>query len=450
MFERDVLTKLKLWSESKYRKPLILRGARQVGKTTVVNEFSKAFENYLYLNLEHPEANKLFDSSLPLSLLMDMFHVYCNKPKKEGKTLLFIDEIQNSPKAVARLRYFYEELPEVFVIAAGSLLESLIDVHISFPVGRVEYMALRPCSFSEFLGAIGEAALRNLVKKAELPDAFHDRTIALFNIYTLIGGMPEVVRNYASDGDIISLNKVYETLLDGYRDDVEKYAKGGILSDVIRYILTEGWAFAGQSITLGSFAGSPYKAREVGEAFRTLTKALLLELVYPTVSASIPLISDMKRSPKLLWLDTGLVNYAAGLQKEIFGASDITDAWWGMIAEQIVGQELLTLSDKVSQRRNYWVRGKAGSSAEVDFVYLYDSMIIPIEVKSGHNAKLRSIHSFMDEAPHNWAVRVWSGAYSVDEVKTPKGKYFHLINIPFYYVGSLDVVMAKHIKSTIN
>ena len=204
MFEREVLTKLKLWSESSYRKPLILRGARQVGKTTVVNEFSKAFDNYLYLNLEHPEANKLFDSSLPLSTLMDMFYVYCNKSKKGGRTLLFIDEIQNSPKAVARLRYFYEELPEVFVIAAGSLLESLIDVHISFPVGRVEYMALRPCSFSEFLGAIAETALRDLVKKAELPEAFHDRTIALFNIYTLIGGMPEVVRNYASDGDIIS------------------------------------------------------------------------------------------------------------------------------------------------------------------------------------------------------------------------------------------------------
>ena len=233
------------------------------------------------------------------------------------------------------------------------------------------------------------------------------KQIALFNIYTLIGGMPEVVSNYAFDGDIVSLNRVYETMLEGYRDDVEKYAKGGVLSDVIRYILTEGWAFAGQSITLGSFAGSPYKAREVGEAFRTLAKTLLLELVYPPTSASVPLVSDLKRSPKLLWLDTGLVNYAAGLQKEIFGASDITDAWRGMIAEQVVGQELLALSNKVSQRRHFWMRGKVGSSAEVDFVYLYDSKIIPVEVKSGHNAKLRSIHSFMDEAPHEWAVRVW-------------------------------------------
>lgn len=162
MFKRDALTDLENWASSKYRKPLILRGARQVGKTTVVNEFGKEFENYLYVNLEHSEANKLFDSSLPLPILMDMFYVYCNKSKKEGRTLLFIDEIQNSPKAVARLRYFYEDLPEVFVIAAGSLLESLIDVHVSFPVGRVEYMALRPCSFSEFMGAIGEEALRIL------------------------------------------------------------------------------------------------------------------------------------------------------------------------------------------------------------------------------------------------------------------------------------------------
>lgn len=450
MFKRDALIDLQKWASSKYRKPLVLRGARQVGKTTVVNEFGKEFENYLYVNLEHSEASKLFDSSLPLPTLMDMFHVYCNKPKKKGRTLLFIDEIQNSPKAVARLRYFYEDLPEIFVIAAGSLLESLIDVHISFPVGRVEYMAIRPCSFSEFLEAVGETALRNLIRQVELPDAFHDRVIALFNIYTLIGGMPEVVRNYASDGDVVSLDRVYETMLEGYRDDVEKYAKGGVLPDVIRYILTEGWAFAGQSITLGSFAGSPYKAREVGEAFRTLTKTLLLELVYPTVSASMPFVSDLKRSPKLLWLDTGLVNYAAGLQKEIFGASDITDAWRGMIAEQVVGQELLALSNRVSQRRHFWVRGKAGSSAEVDFVYLYDSKIIPVEVKSGHNAKLRSIHSFMDEAPHDWAVRIWSGAYSVDEVKTSKGKSFHLINIPFYYVGSLDTILSHHIKSPVN
>lgn len=446
MFERSILKSLKQWADSKYRKPLILRGARQVGKTTVVNEFGKDFENYLYINLEHEEASKLFDSPLPLRTLMDMLYVYCNKAKKEGRTLLFIDEIQNSSKAVAQLRYFYEELPEIYVIAAGSLLESLIDVHVSFPVGRVEYMALRPCSFIEFLGAIAETALKQLVETASLPEAFHDRTIALFNIYTLIGGMPEVIRNYAADGDVVSLNNIYETMLEGYRDDVEKYAKGRVLPDVIRYILTEGWAFAGQSITLGCFAGSPYKAREVGEAFRTLAKTLLLELVYPATSASMPLVSDLKRSPKLLWLDTGLVNYAAGLQKEIFGASDITDAWRGMIAEQVVGQELLTLSTKVSQRRHFWVRGKAGSSAEVDFIYLYDSKIIPVEVKSGHNAKLRSIHSFMDEAPHEWAVRVWSGSYSVDEVITPKGKLFNLINIPFYYVGSLDIILSKHIN----
>ena len=224
MFKRDILFHLERWKEDTHRKPLILRGARQVGKTTVVNEFGKQFANYLSLNLEKREVAALFDLSAPLKDLMPLFFAYCGEVKKEGSTLVFIDEIQNSPKAVSLLRYFYEELPEIYVIAAGSLLENLIDVHVSFPVGRVQYMALRPCSFREFLGAIGEEPLLSVLDKPEVTIAFHERLMVLFNIYTLIGGMPEVVQFYAERKDIVSLESIYETLLQGYRDDVEKYA----------------------------------------------------------------------------------------------------------------------------------------------------------------------------------------------------------------------------------
>lgn len=444
MFKRDILFHLERWKVDTHRKPLILRGARQVGKTTVVNEFGKQFENYLSLNLEKREAAGLFELAVPLKDLMPLFFAHCGKTKKEGNTLLFIDEIQNSARAVALLRYFYEELPEIYVIAAGSLLENLVDVHISFPVGRVQYMALRPCSFREFLGAIGEEPLLPVLDKPEITPAFHDRLMLLFNIYTLIGGMPEVVQLYAERRDILSLESTYETLLQGYRDDVEKYAQGRQLPEVIRFILKEGWHKAGQAVTLGGFAGSSYNAREVGGAFRLLEKAMLLELVYPTTATEVPATPEMKRMPKLVWLDTGLVNYAAQVQKEVLSAKDIMDAWRGMIAEQVVAQELLTLTDKVSQKRCFWVRNKNGSNAEVDFVWVQDSMIYPIEVKSGHNAHLRSLHSFMNLSSQTLAVRVWSQPYSVDEVKTTDGKNFKLINIPFYLVGKLDNILRQY------
>lgn len=443
MFGRDILFHLERWKADTHRKPLILRGARQVGKTTVVNEFGRQFDNYLSLNLEKQEALALFELAVPLKDLMPLFFAHCGKIRKEGSTLIFIDEIQNSAKAVSLLRYFYEELPDIYVIAAGSLLENLIDVHASFPVGRVQYMALRPCSFREFLGAVEEEALLSVLDRPEVTVAFHERLMLLFNVYTLIGGMPEVVQLYAERRDILSLESTYETLLQGYRDDVEKYVQGRLLPEVVRFILKEGWHKAGQAVTLGGFAGSSYNVREVGEAFRLLEKAMLLELVYPTTSTDVPATPEIKRMPKLIWLDTGLVNYAAQVQKDVFGAKDIMDAWRGMIAEQIVGQELLTLTDKVSQKRSFWVRNKSGSNAEVDFVWVQDSMIYPIEVKSGHNAHLRSLHSFMDRSSQTIGVRVWSQPYSVDEVKTVNGKEFKLLNIPFYLVGKLDKILRQ-------
>ena len=443
MFKRDILFHLERWKDDTHRKPLILRGARQVGKTTVVNEFGKQFDNYLYLNLEKREAASLFELNVSLKDLMPLFFAHCGKIRNEGTILLFIDEIQNSAKAVSLLRYFYEELPEIHVIAAGSLLENLVDIHVSFPVGRVEYLALRPCSFREFLRATGEEAMLPVLERPEVSLAFHDRLLGLFNLYTLIGGMPEVVQIYAERRDILALNKIYETLLQGYRDDVEKYTQGRQMPDVVRFLLKEGWNMAGQTVTLGRFAGSNYNAREIGEAFRLLEKAMLTELVYPTTSTEVPAIPEQKRMPKLIWLDTGLVNYSAQVQKEILGAKDILDAWRGNIAEHIVAQELLTLTDKVSQKRNFWVRGKSESPAEVDFIWVQDSMIYPIEVKSGHNAHLRSLHSFLERSPQTIAIRVWSQPYSIDTIQTVKGKICKLINLPFYLVGQIPHILKN-------
>jgi predicted AAA+ superfamily ATPase len=446
MIERNVIIELEQWAIRSNRKPLILRGARQVGKTTLVESFSKNFENYVYLNFEkNPSAIALFEKEQEIEDLVADIFLFCNKEKQEGKTLLFIDEIQNSKTAITKLRYFYEEkLPDLYVIAAGSLLEVMLNKKVSFPVGRVEYLAVRPCIFNEFLKATGEMQLEKALLNHQIPDALHTKTMNLFNTFTLIGGMPEVIADYVQNKDFVGLNRIYESLLESYRDDVEKYAKNETMSQTIRYILQAGWKYAAERITLGGFAGSSYKAREMGEAFRTLEKTFILEFCYPTTDCLVPPTKDLNRSPKLLWLDCGLVNYSANVQKEVFGAADILDAWRGKIAEQIVAQELLALDNRVSNQRNFWIRNKKDSDAEVDFVLKYNSKLIPVEVKSGHNAKLRSLHLFMDEAPHNIAVRVWSQPFSVDEVTTPKGKKFKLLNVPFYYVGVLEKLLMKY------
>lgn len=440
MFKRKILEKLEEWKNANRHKPLILRGARQVGKTTLVNEFGSHFENYLYFNMERNENVKLFEMDINIDDLVSMLFASLGKIKKDGKTLIFIDEIQNSPKTIALLRYFYEQRPDLYVVAAGSLLENLIDVKVSFPVGRVQYLALRPCSFYEFLGAIDKNELLAILsQKPELAVAFHEQLMHQFNLYAIIGGMPEAIQQYAETKDVVAIEDVYETLVQAYKDDAEKYVVGNKLTDTVRFILSYGWAFAGETITLGNFANSGYKSREVGDAFRLLEKAMLLELVYPVSSTQMPVIPETRRMPKLIWFDTGLVNYQAGIRSEIIGSTDMVDAWRGHIAEQITAQELLALEDRVGQHRAFWA--KPNNGAEVDFIISHNSKLYPIEVKSGVNSHLRSLQVFMDNSNVDVAVRIWSKPYSVDEIKTVNGKAFKLINLPFYLIGRIHDIL---------
>ena len=440
MFKRSILRKLNEWKNNERHKPLILRGARQVGKTTVVNEFGKQFDNYLYFNMEKPENIRLFELEIPLDDLVDLLFASVGKVKEDGSTLIFIDEIQNSPKTIALLRYFYEQRPDLYLIAAGSLLENLVDVKVSFPVGRVQYLALRPCSFYEFLEAIGKKNLLTMLAQSpELTVPFHSQLMHCFNQYSIVGGMPEAVQQFAEKRDIVAIDDICETLVQAYKEDTEKYVKGNKLTEVVRFILSYGWAFSGETVTLGNFANSGYKSREVGEAFRLLEKAMLLELVYPVSSVQMPIIPETRRMPKLIWFDTGLVNYQAGMRREIIGTSDMVDAWRGHIAEQVTAQELLTLDDRVGQHRAFWARPNNG--AEVDFVLPHDSRLYPIEVKSGNNSHLRSLQVFMESADVDVAIRVWSKEYSVDLVETPNGKQFKLVNLPFYLIGRIHDVI---------
>jgi predicted AAA+ superfamily ATPase len=447
MIQRKALQFLTEWKKSESRKPLVIRGARQVGKTTLVKEFAKKYDVFLDLNLEKPEDRKLFEDYGNVHELLTAIFFHKKQKKNGGKTLLFIDEIQFSKPAVAILRYFYEEANDIHVIVAGSLLETIIDVRkISFPVGRVQFMALRPCSFLEFLDGTNNHFDIELIENLQVEKGVHDRVIKAFHNYTLIGGMPAIVFQYAKTNDIVSLKETYESLLLSYQDDVEKYTKNANLTQIIRTVLSVGWASAGGVITFERFGGTFYSSKEMSAAFKTIQKAMLLDLIYPTSETKMPLIQNFKKRPKLIWLDTGLVNFTAGIQDEVFSVSDIQDVWRGRIAEHIVAQELLAYSDNLLENRIYWRRDKDGSEAEVDFVYPFNGLAIPIEVKSGHNSKLKSLHLYMENAPHDIAVRVWSEPFSVDEVETKNGKKFKLINLPFYYVGMLDKILKNEKK----
>jgi predicted AAA+ superfamily ATPase len=437
MFERSLIHNLKNWAESPVRKPLVLRGARQVGKTSLVKMFSKQYDHFIYLNLDKKEDLGLFTNELDIHSLFEMICLQKRVMSLRGKTLLFVDEIQNSPRAIAALRYFYEDLPEIHVIAAGSLLETISLRNISFPVGRVEFLPVKPCSFPEFLAAIGENQSLDLLSTIPFPEYAHQHLINLFNTYTLIGGMPEVVDLYAKTKSILVLNKVYESLTISYIEDFEKYAVNQGMAEVMRHIFEHAFMQAAERIKFQGFGNASYKNREMSEAFRMMEKSFLLQLIYPITNTQLPAISNYRRSPKLQLLDTGLVNYISGIQGELINTSDLNDSFRGRIAEQITGQELLSLSDSMLFKLNYWTRENKDADAEVDFIWQHRNKIIPIEVKSGKAGKLRSLHQFMNTADHDVAVRVFSGKFNIERTSTIDGKAFRLFNLPFYLIHKL-------------
>lgn len=442
MFERNLISELREWAAKPGHKPLVLRGARQVGKSTLVDRFGQEYDVYLKLNLELSAHSDLFRHGRSVHEIMPLIYYLNRKERIQGKTLLFIDEIQSCPEAVAALRYFHEEMPDIDVIAAGSLLESLIDKHISFPVGRVEYKAVRPCSFLEYLEATGQKSIKKALASGEDLSGIHNSIESEFKTFSLIGGMPEIVAHYAEHQDILSLGDIYESLLTGYRDDVEKYASGENQTALIRHILTAGWWEAGARITFEKFGQSAYRSKDMSAAFKILSKTMLLELVYPTVSTKLPIMPSFGFSPKLLWFDSGIVNYAGKTQDALISSTDINEIWNGRIAEHIIGQELIGNDSRFSSTRAFWTGGSK-STAEVDFVIQYRDMELPVEVKSGNNSKLKSLHVFMDKAPHDIAVRFWHNPARTDTVKTDKGKQYRLISLPFYYAGVLDKVLDR-------
>lgn len=438
LFWRKALDDLIAWHNSSSRKPLVIRGARQVGKTSLVRKFAAGIQcRYVELNLERASHAAIFRKDASVDEIITRILLEHRVPAGDDPLLLFIDEIQEVPEAVALLRFFHEERSDIHLLAAGSLLETALSAAaISFPVGRVEFIYLRPMNFSEFLCAIGDDALNNALNNVPVKQHIHDLLLRRFHEYALIGGMPEAVARYAATtGDIISVNQVYADLFTAFRDDIPKYGRNETMRRILMHALDSAPYVAGSRVTFQGFGGSNYRSREIGEALRSLEQAMLLELIYPTVALDAPLMPDKRKSPRLHFLDAGLVNHLAGLQNNLIAIQDLTDIYRGRLIEQIIGQELKTTATRHDFPLRFWVRDKAQSQAELDFLLNTESGVIPVEAKSGAAGKLRSLHQYMRLSSSKLAVRLYAGLPSCHDVNA-EGLNYRLINIP-YYAASL-------------
>ncbi len=444
-FERHIYGSLEKWKGSKNRKPLLLRGARQVGKTTLVKQLAKTYKHSITLNLERAAHLRYFTDFADAKILVDaLFATYSIPSNQKSQTLLFIDEIQESPEAIALLRYFYEDVPELHVIAAGSLLEHVMQKVRSFPVGRVEYLYLHPLNFAEYLQAKQHAGALAAIQELPVPDYAHPVLKALFHEYAIIGGMPEIIKSYLASQSIADLPRVYESIWATYKDDVEKYAHNATDARVIKHIMQTAHLYVDQRIKFQNFGNSNYKSREVGEAMRNLSDARVIQLIYPSTSTAPPIKPDLKKSPRLQFLDTGLLNYELNIQANMLSLDDLTTAFKGAVIPHLITQEFISLNTLQAQAPHFWVREKAQSSSEVDLIVPYNQLVIPIEIKSGKEGKLKSLHQFIEQAEHPYAIRMYAGEFKVEQHQTPMHKKpYLLMNLP-YYLGAQLPLYIKH------
>lgn len=446
MFHRNIATLLIEWKNKRGRKPLVIRGARQVGKTSAVHQFgSEAFEKYIYINLELADNAALFARMQSVKELLQLIQLKFNKKVSPGSTLIFIDEVQNSGIAMNQLRYFHEELPDLHVVAAGSLLEvKMKSEGFSFPVGRVEYCYLHPVTFDEFLAAQGETEALNYISSVTpdtvIPEEIHKMMMKKFHAYLLVGGMPEVVARYAETRSFIDCDPVYESILTGLRDDVSKYASAA-KTKYIQYIIEHAAKYVGLQIKYEKFGESNFRSREMSEAFDVLEKAMLISRVFASASKQMPLMGNLKKSPKLLHLDIGLVNYQIGMRTDIAMMDDINAVYHGQVGEQIVGQTLLAMNTRRNANLHYWYREQKGATSEVDYLIVINDRLVPVEVKSGKTGTLRSLHNFMDESGSDFALRIYSGNMRTERITTFNKKKFTLFSVPFYLLFRINEIL---------
>lgn len=401
------------WKLEDNRKPLLLRGARQVGKTSTVREFAKTFDYYIeidFLNSKNNDIKELFSKNSSVKDLCQKIAVIQNVPIEENKTLLFFDEIQECPKAIEKLRYFYEEFPNLHVIAAGSLLEFALEDLPSFGVGRIRSIFMYPLSFEEFLMFQNYSTLVEHLKLASpkypLSDIFHKKLLQELRNFLILGGMPEVVTTWCKTHDYLKCTQIQNDLLLSYQDDFSKYRKrvpASRIQEVFRSVAEQGQ---------GKFVYKKVNPDIRSEQIKTALETLILAgLVYPvthTAANGIPLGAEVREDyRRMIYFDTGLLQRQLGLKAENILVSDDFDVInKGAIAEVFVGLELIKSASCYEKNNLYcWHREQSGSNADVDFVIQKYEEIIPIEVKSSKKGSMQSLRQFLTLKQKTYGIR---------------------------------------------
>lgn len=400
---RFVDSYLNQWVAEKTRKPLLIRGARQVGKTFSVRKLGKKFASYVEINCEElrHDCTLIFEKDLNPERILREISLLVGETIIPGETLLFIDEIQIVPQAILALRYFYEKLPQLHVIAAGSLLEFALE-KVGIPVGRIDSVYMYPMTWLEFLLAKGEQLLFEEIFQHKLneimPEVIHNKLIGLLGEYFAIGGMPEVVRHWVTQKDPFLCFKTQQTLLDNYRQDFEKYAKKQEVK-YVEVLFNQIPHQLGQKFKFSSVPGE-FRKRELHPCFELLVKAGIIHPVYHTSAQGLPLGADVDLNKfKVLFLDIGFAQALLGLDLKTWllnpSAAFVNQ---GAIVEAFVGQEILAYSHVFQKKMIYfWQKENRTAQAEVDYVLQIQNQIIPVEVKSGKTGTLRSLREYLNQ-----------------------------------------------------
>jgi len=429
--KRELYKGLLKWKNGKNRKPLVLQGARQVGKTYLVKQFAQQeYDQFIHLNFEkNPELKEVFNKNLvPQTIINELGFLFGKKIKQES-TLIFFDEIQASEQALKSLKYFHEDAPEYHIIAAGSLLGVAVNKERSFPVGKVTFLEMYPFSFSEYLIAFGDEMLQeriaNMKKADELPEIIHNKLLNHFKLYLFLGGMPEVLQNYLNNNNIASVRRIQNDIIKAFENDFSKYTTRPqtiknmeVWNSIPTQLAKENKKFKYSDVK------NKARASNYELAIDWLKRAGLVNISYNITTAKLPLAGYTKESKfKLFLLDTGLLGAMLKLGSDIIiKPQQLFKEYNGAFIENFVAMELSKINDR---KLFYWTsRGEA----EVDFIIQQNNEIYPLEVKSGTSKNLKSLRSYEQKYQPKYIIR------------TSPRNYFQqdeFINIPLYAVSSV-------------
>lgn len=415
---RNIDRYLSEWRESRTHKPLLLRGARQVGKSSAIRHLGEAFEYFVEVNFERDsEISAVFNGNLKPQEIASRLSAFYGIPIIPGKTLLFLDEIQVCPSAVHSLWFFYEDYPELHVIAAGSLLEFALKKMASFGVGRVRSLFMYPMSFDEFLNAVGNQSWLNAKREASpenpLFEALHNKLVEAFRTYLMLGGMPESVSTWVETEDYLQCQQIQDDIIQAYEDDFSKY-EGKVDPTLLRQTLHSVALQVGSKFVYSNVAGD-YRTENVKNALELLKDAGLIKPVIHTAANGIPLGAEINdKFVKYLFMDSGLLLRLLGIGNAgvsemsrlilVGTASDLVNK--GSLTEMVAGLELLKYNTP-SQRHDlyYWQNLSRGAQAEVDYVIARDMKIIPVEIKAGTSGSMKSMYQMMNDKQLSYGIR---------------------------------------------